>query len=63
MVAEGLRGFEVAPVSAENLREIAAMRLLLESHALTQSFKAGDMEWEGRVVSAYHKLRRSRSGC
>jgi len=56
VVAEGRRGFEVAPVSAENLREIAALRLLLESHALTQSFRAGDMDWEGRVVSAYHKL-------
>lgn len=56
VVAEGQRGFEVAPVSAENLREVAALRLLLESHALTQSFQAGDMDWEGRVVSAYHKL-------
>jgi len=56
VVAEGQRGFEVAPASAENLREIAALRLLLESHALTQSFRAGDMDWEGRVVSAYHKL-------
>jgi DNA-binding GntR family transcriptional regulator len=56
IVAEGQRGFEVAPVSAENLREIAALRLLLESHALTQSFVAGDMDWEGRVVAAYHKL-------
>jgi DNA-binding GntR family transcriptional regulator len=56
VVAEGQRGFEVAPVSAENLREIAALRLLLESHALDQAFVAGDMDWEGRVVSAYHKL-------
>jgi DNA-binding GntR family transcriptional regulator len=56
VVAEGQRGFEVAPVSAQNLRELAALRLLLESHALTQSFAAGDMDWEGRVVSAHHKL-------
>jgi len=56
VVAEGQRGFEVAPVSAENLRELAALRLLLESHALDGSFRAGDMDWEGRVVSAYHKL-------
>jgi DNA-binding GntR family transcriptional regulator len=56
VVAEGQRGFQVAPISAENLREIAALRLLLESHALKQSFPAGDMDWEGRVVSAYHKL-------
>ncbi len=56
VVAEGHRGFEVAPVSAGNLREVAAMRLLLECHALERSFIAGDMEWEGRVVSAHHKL-------
>ena len=54
--AEGQRGFEVSPVSAGNLKEIAALRMLLESHALEQSFAAGDMDWEGRVVSAHHKL-------
>jgi DNA-binding GntR family transcriptional regulator len=58
VVAEGQRGFEVAPVSVENLKEIAALRLLLETHALEESFAAGDMEWEGRVVSSYHKLAR-----
>jgi DNA-binding GntR family transcriptional regulator len=56
--AEGQKGFMVSPVSATNLREIAAMRLLLEGHALAQSFDAGDMEWEGRVVAAHHKLAR-----
>ena len=56
IVAEGLRGFEVPPVSGPNLREIAAMRQLLECHALQQSFAAGDMEWEGRIVAAHHKL-------
>ncbi len=54
--AEGQKGFMVSPVSATNLREIAAMRLLLEGHALAQSFEAGDMEWEGRLVAAHHKL-------
>ncbi len=66
VMAEGQRGFEVAPVSIGNLREIAALRLLLESHALEQSFAAGDMDWEGRVVAAHHKLasleRRMREG-
>jgi DNA-binding GntR family transcriptional regulator len=56
VVAEGQRGFEVAPISARNLKEIAALRLLLEGHALEQSFKEGDVEWEGRVVAAHHKL-------
>ena len=56
IVAEGQKGFAVAPVSAADLREIAAMRLLLEGHALSESFAQGDMEWEGRVVAAHHKL-------
>jgi DNA-binding GntR family transcriptional regulator len=56
VVAEAQRGFEVSPVSAANLREIAALRLLLEGHALERSFAAGDVEWEGRVVAAHHKL-------
>jgi DNA-binding GntR family transcriptional regulator len=56
VLAEGQRGFEVSNVSVENLREIAELRQLLEGHALKQSFATGDMEWEGRVVAAHHKL-------
>jgi DNA-binding GntR family transcriptional regulator len=54
--AEGQRGFEVSPVSGVNLREIADLSLLLERHALEQSFADGDLEWEGRIVAAHHKL-------
>src|SRR3984885_975492 len=56
IVAEGQRGFEVAPVSADEFKQVAALRLLLENHAIEQSFAAGDLDWEGRVVSAHHKL-------
>ena len=56
VVAEGQRGFEVEPVSAEGFREVAAMRLLLECHALQAAIDEGDIEWEGRVVAAHHKL-------
>ena len=56
IVAESARGFEVAPVSAENFKELANLRLLLEGHALQRSFQLGDMDWEGRVVAAHHKL-------
>src|SRR5438034_2395900 len=56
VLAEGRRGFEVAPISAENLKELAGLRLLLESHAMGVSFANADVEWEGRVVSAHHKL-------
>lgn len=56
VVAEGQRGFEVAPFSARELQELAELRLLLEGHALDQAFAAGDVEWEARVVAAHHKL-------
>ncbi len=54
--AEGQKGFEVAGASAANLREIADLRLLLESHAVGLSLTSGDLDWEGRVVAAHHKL-------
>jgi DNA-binding GntR family transcriptional regulator len=56
VAAEGARGFEVAPASVDNLRELADMRLLLERHALRESFVTGDIEWEAHVVAAHHKL-------
>lgn len=64
LVAEGLirfetqKGFEVAPISARDLREISEMRILLECHAVEASFAAGDLEWEAGVVAAHHKLAR-----
>lgn len=64
LVAEGLirfenqKGFEVAPISARDLREISDMRILLECHAVEASFAAGDLEWEAGVVAAHHKLAR-----
>ena len=59
VAAEGARGFEVAPASVANLREVASMRLLLECHALRESFAAGDIAWEGRLVAAHHVLAAS----
>jgi GntR family carbon starvation induced transcriptional regulator len=56
VVAEGQKGFAVAPVTRQDLKEIADLRLLLESHALGLSLANGDLEWEGRVVAAHHKL-------
>jgi DNA-binding GntR family transcriptional regulator len=56
VLAEGQRGFEVAEVSVADLKEIAALRLLLEEHALEQSFEQGDVDWEAQLVSAHYKL-------
>jgi len=54
--AEGQRGFRVAPVSVADFREIAQLRLLLETEAMGQCFARGDLDWEGLVVGAHHRL-------
>ena len=56
VVAESQRGFDVSPISVTELHEIAALRLLLEQNALTRSLAAGDIEWEGRIIAAHHRL-------
>ncbi|RWY38457.1 GntR family transcriptional regulator [Falsigemmobacter intermedius] len=56
VLAEGQRGFQVAPISAEGLHEIAGLRLLLEEHALARSFTRGNLEWESQVIAAHHRL-------
>lgn len=57
VVAEGQRGFEVAPVSDHNLNEIANLRILLESYALELSFRDGNLDWEANVLAAHHRLK------
>ena len=51
------RGFFVTPVSQNDLSEIANLRILLECHALCESFENGDEDWEADLVAAYHKLK------
>jgi DNA-binding GntR family transcriptional regulator len=53
---ESQRGFRVRTASAQDLRDIAATRTLLECTALRQSVELGDDAWEARVVSAHHLL-------
>ncbi|MEM6986641.1 MAG: GntR family transcriptional regulator [Pseudomonadota bacterium] len=57
--AKGNRGFAVAPVSRTELREVGELRVLLENHALSLSFSAGDVDWEARVLAAHHRLKHS----
>ena len=56
VVAEGQKGFQVAPASRQELFELADLRGLLEKHAIRLSFGAGDLDWEAGVVAAHHKL-------
>jgi GntR family carbon starvation induced transcriptional regulator len=57
--AEGQRGFTVMPASLADLIDITETRRLLECHAAQLSVERADLEWESRLVAAYHKLSRA----
>jgi DNA-binding GntR family transcriptional regulator len=65
LVSEGLvlledqKGFRVAPVSREELHEIARTRCLINEIALRESIAHGDADWEEGIVVAYHRWQRS----
>lgn len=54
--AEDQKGFRVAVANLQKLEEITRMRLLLEVDGALHSIRNGDLDWESRLVGAYHKL-------
>ncbi len=59
VIAEGQRGFMVAPVSLAELQDLSRARACLDIAALTQSMALGDADWEAQVISANHLLSRT----
>jgi len=55
---EDQKGFRVAPVSEDDLRDITRVRQEIESVALRQAIASGDVEWESRIVATHHRLSR-----
>jgi len=58
VVMEPQKGFRVAPVSLEELRDILDTRRAIESIALKKSLQRGDETWELSVLAAFHRLSR-----
>ena len=50
------RGFAVAPVSDDALRELAQTRIWVETLALRKSMERKNPEWEERIVLGLHRL-------
>ena len=59
VVAQGQRGFRVAPISLDDFEDITRTRVLLETVALQQSIELGDDTWEANVVASFHMLSRA----
>ncbi len=58
--AQDMRGFFVAPVSEQELRELTRTRCWLNETALRESIRSGGTPWEERVLLAYHRLARQK---
>jgi GntR family transcriptional regulator, carbon starvation induced regulator len=53
----GQRGFTVASVSEEDLRDITKTRQLIEVEALSLSIACGGDKWESDIVAALHRIK------
>ena len=58
VLAEEQRGFRVAPVSAFDLEDVTRSRAELEVFTIRDAIANGDVEWESRLLAAFHKLVR-----
>ena len=56
IVAEGQRGFRVAPIAIEDLEDITRTRIQLEIEALRQSIQHGDKVWRDKLTEVHDDL-------
>jgi DNA-binding GntR family transcriptional regulator len=60
--ASSQRGFRVSRVSVEDLDDVTACRVRLETDLLRESIANGDDAWEARVAGAFHTLTKMEAG-
>ncbi|NRF71249.1 GntR family transcriptional regulator [Aquincola sp. S2] len=56
VVAEGQRGFRVAPMALADLEDLTRLRLHIEIDALRQSIRRGDAAWRAQLQQAFSEL-------
>lgn len=56
VIAESQKGYRVAPLSVEDLRDLTEARIEIERIALSRSIARGDLEWEANLVASWHRL-------
>lgn len=61
VIAQGQRGFVVAPISREDLLDVTDARVLVERECLRRAMHDGGSDWEAQILSAYHRLDRVES--
>lgn len=58
VVSEPACGYRVSPVSAQELSELVSARIEIEKLCIAEAVRHGGLEWEGRIVAAFHRLSR-----
>jgi DNA-binding GntR family transcriptional regulator len=59
VLAEPQLGFSVVKLDMDDVRDISALRILVEGHALQQAVEHADVEYEARVLASHHRLART----
>jgi DNA-binding GntR family transcriptional regulator len=59
VIAEPQRGFRAAPISVADLQDLTRTRIEIESLCLRRAIAAGTVDWEARLVAAFHRLSRT----
>jgi DNA-binding GntR family transcriptional regulator len=56
VIAQGQKGYWVAPVSRAEFEDIIDIRTFIEAEALRRSIENASLDWESDVVRVYHRL-------
>ncbi|ETX28056.1 GntR family transcriptional regulator [Roseivivax isoporae] len=59
VIAEGNRGFTVAPLDPDEFRDLTRARIAVEREALRLAIAQGGNDWEGSVVSASYLMAKA----
>ncbi|HET6526371.1 GntR family transcriptional regulator [Sphingopyxis sp.] len=59
VVSEPQKGFQIAPISVKDLNDLAFARTEVELLCLRCALRHGGIEWESRLVAAFHRLSRT----
>jgi DNA-binding GntR family transcriptional regulator len=59
VIAEPQRGFRAAPISPADLKDLTRVRIEIDSLCLRKAVELGDVDWEARLVAAFHRLSRT----
>jgi GntR family transcriptional regulator, carbon starvation induced regulator len=58
VIAEGQRGFIVAPVSLADLNDLTDVRVLIERECIARAIGRGDDQWEADIIGTFHRMDR-----